>query len=337
MGELRKIAENAGIDTIAVCGAERFDEVAYLLEAAKAKGELPPFTSEDIELRVDPAMTLPNAKAFIVIASPYTPTIYQPAAGLYGNIAPSACGEDYHRIVMRKLKVLCEALAERYPEHSFMPFVDTSPFSEKHLAVRAGLGQILHNGLFYSYAYGSRCFIGLILTDLSCEILKTAFSYDGAVQEDIADQETKVKAYGAADTVDSAFCKNCRRCERMCPGGAISDEGFDSYRCVSWLTQKKEELTEDEKQAVGHQIYGCDVCQRVCPQNPLIPAGYETGEEVSLEEIMALTGGSFKKTYKATAAGWRGKNLLIRNAKIAYENATRQKGDMPWQHGTQED
>ncbi len=328
MEGLRSIAESAGITAFGLCGAERFEDVESILKEAKIKDALPPFTTDDIELRVNPQRTLAGARLFIVVVSPYSPIVYQPSDGYYGNIAPSACGEDYHKIVMRRLKEMCTALSDRFPEHKFMPFVDTSPFSEKHLAQRAGLGKILHNGLFYSYAYGSRCFIGLILSD---------------VKEDVFDRERDLLPMGSFTSIDNKihaidpdYCTRCRKCERMCPGGAISVNGFDSFRCVSWLTQKKEDLTEAERRAVGHQIYGCDVCQRVCPQNPPIPSGFETGKEVLLEDVIALTGGSFKKTYKATAAGWRGKNLLIRNAKIACENIRAQRGDEPWPHGTHE-
>lgn len=329
MVKLRAIAKDAGIETFAVCGAERFDDVAVILAKAKEEEALPPFTTDDIELRVDPQKTLQGAASFVVVISPYEAVVYQPSSGNFGNIAPSACGEDYHRIVMRQLKEVCEGLEMHFPDHHFLPFVDTSPFSEKHLAVRAGLGQILHNGLFYSYAYGSRCFIGLILTDLARD------AFDIYTDEEKTHEEDKT-VDNVIHGIDPVYCTRCRKCERMCPGGAISSEGFDSYRCVSWLTQKKEELTAEEKKMIGHQVYGCDVCQRVCPQNPMIPEGYETGEEVALADILGMTGSSFKKTYKATAAGWRGKNLLIRNAGIALENLNGQGENDPWPHGTHE-
>ncbi len=310
MEGLRKIAESAGISRLGICSAERFEEVEKLLVSAKAKQQLPPFTTDDIELRVNPQMTLPNAEMFIVVLSPYTPDIYQPRKGLYGNIAPSACGIDYHKIVMMQLKQICESLRLGFPDNIFMPFVDTSPFSEKHLAVRANLGQILHNGLFYSDTYGSRCFIGLILTDLK----------QTELQSEPSRSQCHIDHTNRTVKIDPSRCTKCKKCETMCPGGAITSDGFDSYKCVSWLTQKKEQLSEKEQIAIGRQIYGCDVCQRVCPQNPTIPAGFETGQEVSLEDIISLTGSRFKKTYKLTAAGWRGKNLLIRNAKIALQN-----------------
>lgn len=159
----------------------------------------------------------------------------------------------------------------------------------------------MRNGLFYSRKFGSRCYIGLILSD------------------------RPVDFYGLAarrDNEDTWFdrCLTCRACQIFCPGGAITERGMNSYRCVSYLTQKKEDLTDSEAAALDRQIYGCDVCQKVCPLNPGVPTGYETGTEVSLEELLAMSNKQFRMKYQRTAAGWRGKKQLQKNAEIVLNN-----------------
>lgn len=303
MVDLWGLAEKLNIDDIAVCHAGKFEDVEQLLKKDMELGILPPFTETDIRKRVYPSETLAGAKSFIVILEHYDPPVYKKREGLYGNISPAASGEDYHRIVRAKLSGLMEALASMDGEGNRLAYVDNSPFSEKHVAVRAGLGRLMRNGLFYSRKFGSRCYIGLILSDRPAEF------------------------YGLPprrDNEDSWFdrCLTCTACQTFCPGGAITEKGMNSYRCVSYMTQKKGDLTDFEAAAIGRQIYGCDVCQKVCPLNPGVPSGYETGTEVSLKELLAMSNKQFKINYQRTAAGWRGKKQLQKNAGIVLKNIT---------------
>lgn len=313
MVDLRKLAEQLNIDDIAVCHAERFTDVEFLLKKDLELGILPPFTEKDIEKRVCPEKTLENAASFIVLLEHYEPKIYKRREGPFGNISPAACGEDYHRIVRRKLDLLMEALSLVDPEGKRLFFVDDSPFSEKHLAMRAGLGKIMKNGLFYSKKFGSRCFIGLILSD------------------------REPGFYGLpprSDQEDTWFlrCNTCSACQKLCPGKALSENGMNSYRCAAYLTQKKEPLTPEEERIMGEQVYGCDICQKVCPLNPPVPAGYETGTEIALDDILSMTNKEFKLIFRQTAAGWRGKKQLQKNAEIILRNKMEKSyGNMEFQ------
>lgn len=301
MVDLWGIAEKLNIDDIAVCHAGKFEDVERLLKKDAELGILPPFTETDTRKRVYPSETLAHAKSFIVILEHYDPPVYKKREGLYGNISPAASGEDYHRIVRDKLSRLMEVLSSVDGEGKRLAYVDNSPFSEKHVAVRAGLGRLMRNGLFYSRKFGSRCYIGLILSDRPVDFYGLAARRDN---EDIWFDR----------------CLTCRACQIFCPGGAITERGMNSYRCVSYLTQKKEDLTDSEAAALDRQIYGCDVCQKVCPLNPGVPTGYETGTEVSLEELLAMSNKQFRMKYQKTAAGWRGKKQLQKNAEIVLNN-----------------
>lgn len=301
MVDLYGLAEKLNIDDLAACGAEPFFEVERLLKKDMELGILPPFTDTDIRKRVYPEETMAGAAGFIVILEHYVPWTYKKREGFYGNISPAACGEDYHRIVHGKLNRFLEALMSEDPEGTYRAYVDNSPFSEKHVAIRAGLGRLMRNGLFYSRKFGSRCYIGLILTDRSPEFFAIPPRRDS---EDLWFER----------------CRTCRACEQFCPGQAITPEGMNSYRCISYLTQKKEGLTPEEERSMGLQIYGCDMCQKVCPLNPPIPLGYETGMEVDLEELLGMSNSQFRRVYQRTAAAWRGKKQLQKNAEIVRKN-----------------
>lgn len=133
---------------MAVCGAEKFSEVEAILKKDMKLGILPPFTDLDIRKRVCPEETLAGAAGFIVILEHYTPETYKKRTGLYGNISPAASGEDYHRTVGKKLNRLVEELMAADPEGTYLAYVDNSPFSEKHVAIRAGLGRLMHKAFF---------------------------------------------------------------------------------------------------------------------------------------------------------------------------------------------
>ena len=304
MVDLRRLAEKININAIGICNADRFSNVEYILNNDEHLGILPPFTETDIQKRVDPKQTLADAKSFIVILEKYTPITYKRREGRYGNISPAACGVDYHRIVYDKLTQLKNALFEIQPDGIYLPFVDNSPFSEKHIAERAGLGKILKNGLFYSEDFGSRCFIGIILTNQPLE-------------------NFYIQRFRQSPKIRLDLCEHCTACIRLCPGNALSENGLNSYRCVSYLTQKKEMLSLEEENALGHQIYGCDICQKICPVNGVISPDLETGIEVNLDELMQMSNKAFKLNYQKTAAGWRGKKQLQRNAEIILKNMER--------------
>ena len=308
MVDLRRLAEELNIHEIAVCHAGRFDDVEAILLKDEQLGITPPFVLTDIEKRVEPKETLKDAASFIVVLEHYQVNTYPRRSGRYGNISPAACGEDYHRILRRKLNALVEHLKENDPEAEFLYYVDDSPFSEKHVAMRSGLGKILKNGLFYSRQAGSRCNIGIILTNKQPE--------NFIVSNPVFD--------------DSVFapCLKCKACISLCPGQALNEFGLNSYRCVSYLTQKKETLTIEEEMAMGHQIYGCDMCQKVCPINGSVSLEMETGLEISLDDILSMSNKGFKLQFQQTAAGWRGKKQMQKNAEIILRNMERLDGNM---------
>lgn len=160
-----------------------------------------------------------------------------------GNLSRYAAVPDYHEIAGHMLSTTVSALEKAFGEYEFVWFIDNSPIPEVYIAARCGLGVIGDNGLLINSRYGSYCFIGTIVTSL--RIPPTS---DGEIKT----------------------CRHCGRCISSCPGGALnSGDGFDRSKCLSDISQRKGELSEAEAALLrqGGLVWGCDVCQEVCPMN----------------------------------------------------------------------
>lgn len=225
-----------------------------------------------------------DAKTVIVCAFPYWVGELPKR-----NISRYAAVQDYHDVLKTKLETVCMCLAEAYPQNTFAYFVDNSPIREVEAAVQAGLGVKGKNGLLLHPLYGSYLFLGEIVTDLALMTSKK--------------QEA---------------CIGCGACVKACPADAITEKGVKQECCLSHITQKRGELTKEEADLVqkGKLLWGCDICQDVCPYNRHLPL---TGisefrqdiiSEVMFDQIDALV--------KTRAFGFRGPKVLKRNYHILY-------------------
>ena len=178
-----------------------------------------------------------EARSVIVLLFPY-----YTGAHPERNISRYAMIPDYHLVAGSYLKTLCEALRAAYPNEAFEAFVDNSPLREVSCGQAAGLGVIGDNGLLIHPDYGSYVFLGEIVTTLSLEPSKPL----------------------------GESCFNCGACRRACPNGALQkDASVDLSLCRSHITQKKGELSTFEQEEIrrGGLIWGCDICNDVCPMN----------------------------------------------------------------------
>ena len=238
----------------------------------------------------------PNAGGVFVAAFSYF------AGSQPGNLALYCRGEDYHGVVTRRLERVSAGLRERYPNNRFVPGSDNSPVPERAAAILAGLGTQGKNQLLFVPDYGTYVFLGSILTDLPLETTKP----EGALPI----------------CQNSGTCQSCGKCQKACPGKALTETGgFIPEQCVSQITQKKGDLSPEERRlAEKHPlIWGCDICQAVCPQN-------RNARETAISEfrenlLPALTGQNleglssrqFQKAYGNRAFAWRGVSPLQRN------------------------
>ncbi|MBL4698718.1 MAG: tRNA epoxyqueuosine(34) reductase QueG [Phycisphaerales bacterium] len=203
------------------------------------------------DVRTDPGKLIDDAKSILVVGDVYTSrseNVDPPIEQGRGKIARYARGKDYHKLMKKRLMKLADGLREHYPDASFKVFVDTAPVPERELAQRAGIGWVGKHTLIIHPKLGSYLFIGGIVMTLD------------AVAPD--DQPTITD-----------HCGSCTACIDACPTDAITDHQVDARRCISYLTiEHREPIADDLQSKIGDWIYGCDICQEVCPHNSPKPS-----------------------------------------------------------------
>lgn len=236
--------------------------------------------------RVDPTESLPTVRSIVMLGVNY---FQENAASVpvgFGRVARYARGRDYHKVIDRMLKHLVAKLKEQCGpnEQDFSWYVDYGPIMERAHAEKAGLGFIGKNSMLISRQFGSWILLGEILTSLELE------------PDDPA-------------AVNHGRCGKCRLCIEACPTNAIVADGvIDSSRCISYLTiERPGDIDAELSGSLGSLIFGCDICQEVCPHNgrahrathqEMLPeAG--VGELLDLESILKL--GSREEFLELTA------------------------------------
>lgn len=245
----------------------------------------------------------PGAASVLVAAYPYY------AGPRPGNLSLYARGEDYHRVLVRRLKTVCNYLSNQYGAYRFLPASDSSPLPEREAAWGAGLGLRGEHGLLILPPYGSYVFLGTVLTDAPLDL---------------------------PPAPPAPPCEGCGACRASCPTGALGDQ-LDGARCLSHLTQKKGELSEEEERllAAHNLIWGCDSCQRACPHNrgavltPLAEFREELVDNLTPEQLEGLTNRTFQAAYGARAFAWRGPAVLRRNLALHTEQEKTDCGGLP--------
>lgn len=260
--------------------------------AASISG-LQPFLDETASAKIE--ALCPGARTVLTAAFPYF------AGDRPGNLALYSRGEDYHRVLARRLGTVCDALAARYPNKLFIPGADSSPVPELAAAEQAGVGRLGKHGLRIVPPYGSYVFLGTVLTDL--EVPPTGPSPGPPCPPD------------------------CGTCFRACPTGALSEDGCDVSVCLSEVTQKKGDLTEAEAEHIKKSptVWGCDLCQRACPLNrdaalsPLPEFRENLLDRLTLADLEGLSNKAFRRKYGDRAFAWRGIGPLLRNLRLKEE------------------
>jgi epoxyqueuosine reductase len=320
-------AKALGFDLCGIAPADSLDEneLAHATEWL-ARGYAGQMRYLHDERRADPTRVLPGAKSVIVCAVNYNaaqPASTDAAAAARGQakdgpahgwISRYAWGDDYHNVVGEKLDHLVAALAERFGENfAARAYVDTGPIGERAAAQRAGLGWLAKNTCLINEDLGSWLFLGVIITSLDF-----------------------VDASAAAALPAADLCGNCRLCIDACPTEALVEPYvMDARRCIAYLTiELRESIPEEFRSAMGWQVFGCDICQDVCPWNRKAPAtshpAFAPREKLfapELEWLLSLDESDFREFFRASPVRrtkWRG---LMRNACIAAGNAPALCGD----------
>lgn len=195
-----------------------------------------------VEERLEPARIFPGARSVLVVALQYHPLEQEePAGDLWRRVARYARGKDYHEVMGGRLKALAARIAEAFPGCETRPYVDTGPVLERELAARAGMGAVGKNTMLLHPEAGSWFLLGELFLSLDL----------------------------APDVPLADLCGSCTLCLEACPTGALSEPyRLDSNRCISyWTIEHRGALPEAAREMVGGWVFGCDVCQEVCPWN----------------------------------------------------------------------
>ena len=298
---IHRAARDCGIPLLGITGAEPLiEEGAALTRWIEAgdHGDMQ-WMADTAALRARPGDVMPGTKSILVALWPHHPPVRHIPQG-YGRVAAYGYGRDYHKVLKKRLLDLCRRIDQQEPGARTRAFVDTGPVLERSLARRAGLGFIGRNRALITPAFGSWCFIGVVLTSLDL-------------------QPT------AAPPTDA--CDGCRKCIDACPTGALTQNGFDARRCISYLTiEYKGVIGKDLANRMGDRLFGCDTCQRVCPYNDGVDTGAESWSDtghhgLKLTEVLNWRDADdVLRNLAGTAIRRPGRGGLVRNACIAVAN-----------------
>lgn len=252
------------------------------------------YMNRNVDKRLDPRLLNEWARSMIMVTYNYYPSDEALSEGNF-KISKYAYGKDYHEVIKRKLREMVDAIEDEMGEILSRVFVDSAPVLEKAWAVKCGLGWMGKNSCLINKQKGSFHFIGTIITNL-----------------DLNYSENEVQDH----------CGNCTKCMDACPNGAIIAPGIiDARKCISYLTIEHKGKFEPEDQDKLHGwIFGCDICQDVCPWNrfakPHLEPEFMPSPGLSLmtdQDWLALNEESFNDLFKGTAIERTGFDALWRN------------------------
>lgn len=278
---VKTLAAQLGFDYCGIARAEKLDDDARRLERWLNKGlhGKMQYMENYFDLRIDPSKLVPGARSVITLLMNYFPQQVQKKG--IPKIAKYAYGKDYHEVIREKLNMLLHELKQELGDINGRGFVDSAPVLERSWAQKTGLGWVGKNGNLINNKSGSYFFIATLITDLELE-------YDSPYTKD--------------------FCGTCTRCIDNCPTEAIlPDKVIDGSRCISYFTiELKDALIPANMEGkFDNWMFGCDVCQDVCPWNRFSKPNNETAF-TPLPQVLnfttsdweELTEESFKSIFK---------------------------------------
>ena len=231
-----------GFAIAGVASAKRSVHEVELLQwlADEKQGEME-WMKRNVEVRLDPRNLVENAKSVICVADRYGILEEDDISKNSGKIARYAQGKDYHKVMKKRLHAICDTFKKQYPDELFRTCVDTAPLLEREFAQQAGIGSVGKHTLVIEQGIGSWLLLGAIVT--TAEIQPSTPSQPDP-------------------------CATCTRCIDACPTDAITPWEVDARKCISYLTiEHRTAIDPIFYSDIGHWIFGCDICQEVCPHN----------------------------------------------------------------------
>ena len=304
---VRARAAELGFDLAGIAPAAPFEPERELILESLAAGRLQGLgwiTADRVRLSCDPEALLPGVRSIVALGTSYaTGPEGEIGQGLRGRVARYARGQDYHHVLPSRLRALSESLVDLGgPGTRCRSFVDTGPLIDRAAATRGGLGFVGKNTCVLTGPHGSYVFLSAILTTVSIE----------------------------SDPWISRDCGSCRACLDACPTGAlIAPHQMDATRCISYLTiEHRGVIPRQLRHPMGTWVFGCDVCQEVCPWNRARPADLHpefasregAGASLDLRELLTLDDVTFRARFRGTPLLRTKRRGLLRNAAVALGN-----------------
>jgi epoxyqueuosine reductase len=300
---IKDYAADLGFELVGIAPAspaDGFDRLQTWLDQGFA-GEMD-YMKRHSEARRHPAAVLPNVRSVIMVGMNYfdgpgdtNDSIAVPGRG---RVARYARGPDYHDLLRTRLQELLQHIQEIVPAAQGRPVADTAPLLERDFARRAGLGWLGKNTMLINTRLGSYFFLGALLLNIE---LRTDPPHV------------------------SSHCGSCTACLDACPTQAFAAPGqLDSRRCISYLTiELKRPIPEPFRHALDGWVFGCDICQEVCPWNRKAPETSEPAlrlasdlRSLDLVELLLMSEADFRRRFRRTALMRAKRRGLLRNAAI---------------------
>ncbi len=300
---IKSKAKEHGFSAIGIVKVASLDKEGERLKAWLSQGHHGQMTylENHYGMRIDPKELVEDACSIISLTYNYYPQEEIKDNSL--KIAKYAYGKDYHKVIRKKLKLLLKELKEQLPGIDGRACVDSAPVMEREWAQRAGVGWYGKNGLIINPKEGSFFFLAELIVNVD-------LAYDSPISD---------------------HCGTCTRCIDACPTNAISEEGYqlDASKCISYLTieLKEEQIPQELEGDMEGWIFGCDICQDVCPWNKFssphneakfVPS--EALQGMTKEEWKDLTEEKFDQLFIGSAVKRTGYNGLMRNIKTTIKS-----------------
>lgn len=308
---IKSQAHELGFDLVGIASAteaDGFDRLRAWLDHGYA-GDMG-YMERHAEARRHPASILPEVRSVVMVGMNYAGNAAEARRGDgatrrrddEGRVASYARGSDYHDVLRARLNQLLERIQQQVPDCHGRGVVDTAPLLEREFARRAGLGWFGKNTMLINKRQGSFFFLGALLLNLE-------------LRPDAAH--------------DTSHCGTCTACLDACPTQAFTAPGqLDARRCISYLTiEHRGSIPDELREPMGDWLFGCDVCQDVCPWNRKAPTGVDAAlqprddlENMDLMELLGMTELEFRRRFRGTALTRPKRRGLLRNAAIILGN-----------------
>jgi len=302
---IKQRGRTLGFDLVGIASAEASKYRDYFrdwIETAR-HGSMQ-YLAKRFDERTDPRVYVPDAESIICVAVNYhvpLDALSNEKVASHGKVSRYALGDDYHEVIKDRLFALADWIKQSFPDATTRCAVDTAPVMEKELAARAGIGWIGKNTCVIHPSMGSWLLLGEIITSIRLP----------------------------PDNPAVDRCGTCTRCIDACPTDAFTGPyQLDARRCISYLTiEHRDEIPPEFHQPIGEWLYGCDICQDVCPFNgraqastdPAFAPRFKTGT-LNLHDVLSWKSGEPNPALRGSAMKRVKLPQLQRNARIVLEN-----------------